>query len=90
MSATKTRLTLATLLTLTGLSSALSAHDNDPKGLNPQPPIYGEIKSASQDGVAGTWAGATQNFTFLSQVPINQLGGSGNGSDCWIAGCSKS
>ena len=83
MSATKTRLTLATLLTLTGLSSALSAHDNDPKGLNPQPPIYGEIKSASQDGVAGTWAGATQNFTFLSQVPINQLGGSGNGSDCW-------
>ena len=49
MSATKTRLTLATLLTLTGLSSALSAHDNDPKGLNPQPPIYGEIKSASQE-----------------------------------------
>ena len=83
MPGTKTRLTLATLLTLTGLSSALTAHDNDPKGLNPKPPIYGEILSARGNGVAGDWAGASQGFQFLSQVPINQLGGSGNGSDCW-------
>lgn len=83
MPGTKTRLTLATLVTLTGLSTVLTAHDNDPKGLNPEPPVYGKIKYGDRDGVAGGWPGATQNFVFYSQIPINQLGGSGNGSDCW-------
>ena len=59
------------------------AHENDPKG-KPEPPVYGDIIYGNQDGIAGGgWGGSQENTIFCAQIPINQLGGSGNGSDCW-------
>ena len=59
------------------------AHENDPKG-KPEPPIYGDIIYGNQNGIAGGgWPGSQENTIFCAQIPINQLGGSGNGSDCW-------
>ena len=58
------------------------AHENDPKG-KPEPPIYGDIIYGNQNGIAGGgWPGSQENTIFCAQIPINQLGGSGNGSDC--------
>ncbi|MAC19877.1 MAG: hypothetical protein CMJ23_09435 [Phycisphaerae bacterium] len=62
------------------MSTAVIAHDNDPKSQT-LPPIYGETVIGGQDGLAGGFD--SNGFIFCSQVPINQLGGSGNGSDCW-------
>ena len=70
--------TTAALLLTMGLT--VQGHENDPKR-NPEPAILGEIVRGGADGVAGIYP--TENVTFYSQVPINQLGGSGNGSDCW-------
>lgn len=64
------------------MSVAAAAHDNDPKKQT-QPPIYGETVYGNQDGIAGGWSGDSEGFIFCAQVPINQLGGSGTGSDCW-------
>ena len=70
--------TSAALLLTLGLS--VQGHENDPKR-NPEPAILDEIVRGGVDGVAGIYP--TENVTFYSQVPINQLGGSGSGSDCW-------
>ena len=81
----KTRIQrLATLLSISAVSigSVALAHENDPKR-NPEPPVYGDILYGDRDGIAGGWAGSQENTIFCAQVPINQLGGSGSGSDCW-------
>ena len=66
-------------LVATGVATG---HDNDPKS-RPLPPIYGDIVLGNQDGTAGGWTGAYEGFIFCAQIPVNQLGGSGTGSDCW-------
>ena len=72
--------TAATVVFVTGM--VVQGHENDPKR-NPLPPVYGEILHGSPDG-DGTVAGfASEGMIFASQVPINQMGGSGNGSDLW-------
>jgi len=81
----KTRIhRLATLLSISAVSvgSVALAHENDPKR-NPEPPVYGDILYGDRDGIAGGWAGSQENTIFCAQVPINQLGGAGSGSDCW-------
>ena len=64
------------------MSMVTLAHDNDPKKKT-LPPIYGETIYGNQNGVAGGWSGDSEGFIFCAQIPVNQLGGSGNGSDCW-------
>ena len=63
-------------------TATTTAHDNDPKKQT-LPPIYGETIIGGLDGIAGGWGGASDGFIFCAQIPVNQLGGSGNGSDCW-------
>ena len=82
-SMSRTILQAAPIAALAIVSAATVAHDNDPKKKT-LPPIYGEIVYGNQDGVAGGgWGGDSEGFIFCAQVPVNQLGGSGNGSDCW-------
>ena len=76
------RLAMSLSLSLLAVGSVALAHENDPKR-NPEPPVYGDILYGDRDGIAGGWGGSQENTIFCSQVPINVLGGSGNGSDCW-------
>lgn len=57
-------------------------HENDPKR-NPEPPVYGDIVYGNPNAEGSIAGFDSVNVIFCSQVPINQLGGSGNGSDCW-------
>ena len=68
--------------TTIALATTAVGHDNDPKRKT-LPPIYGDIVYGDRDGIAGGWSGDSDGFIFCSQIPVNQLGGSGNGSDCW-------
>ncbi len=74
--------TLAGTLSVTTMmfASASVGHDNDPKA-STLPPIYGDIVYGDREGLAGGFD--SSGFIFCSQIPVNQLGGSGNGSDCW-------
>ena len=69
-------------ISLVTVGSVALAHENDPKR-NPEPPVYGDILYGDRDGIAGAWGGSQENTIFCAQVPINMLGGSGSGSDCW-------
>ncbi|MBC03117.1 MAG: hypothetical protein CMJ34_07420 [Phycisphaerae bacterium] len=81
-SLSRTILRAAPIAALALVTAATTAHDNDPKKRT-RPPIYGETIYGGQDGIAGGWGGASDGFIFCAQIPVNQLGGSGNGSDCW-------
>ena len=71
----------SSLLLLAG--AFVEAHENDPKS-KPEPPIYGDIVRGDPNAEGAISGGfPAQNMIFCSQVPVNQLGGSGNGSDCW-------
>ena len=70
----------ATAVLVTGIM--VQGHENDPKR-NPQPPIYGEIVYGSPDSDGSVAGFDSEGIIYASQVPINAMGGSGNGSDLW-------
>ena len=62
---------------------AASGHDGDPKQRGIERSIPGQIVRGGIDGVDSNWGDAGQGVVFASQVPVNVLGGTGNGSDLW-------
>lgn len=72
----------ATVVLIAGSHGVASAHDGDPKG-RPDPPIYGEIVRGGVAGFDNPWDESGIGVTFCAQIPINVLGGVGNGADLW-------
>ena len=65
------------LVTVQGL-----AHDGDPKG-RPEPSIPGGIVRGGEPGFDSQWDESGEGIVFCAQVPVNVLGGIGNGADLW-------
>lgn len=62
--------------------SVAVGHEGDPKR-NPEPSIPGEIVLAGTNGLGSGWDDAGVGIVFTAQIPVNILGGTGNGSDLW-------
>ena len=58
------------------------AHDGDPKG-RPDPSIHGEIVRGGGIGFDTQWDDSGDGVIFCAQIPVNVLGGVGNGADLW-------
>src|SRR5688500_6686928 len=78
--------------TLAALAGMAFSHDDDLKLLDHQPPVVARGHSlASLPGGTGGWLGGggsntvydSQGVTLLSWIPLAQLGGATNSSDCW-------
>ena len=70
------------VLTTSFLISVAVGHEGDPKR-NPEPSIPGEIILAGTSGVGSAWDDVGAGVVFQAQIPVNVLGGTGNGSDLW-------
>ncbi|MDA1025042.1 MAG: hypothetical protein O3A19_01305 [Planctomycetota bacterium] len=70
------------LMVVGAMLSVAVGHAGDPKR-NPEPSIPGEIILASTNGLGSFWDDAGMGVVFAAQIPVNILGGSGNGSDLW-------
>jgi choice-of-anchor B domain-containing protein len=62
--------------------SVAVGHEGDPKR-NPEPSIPGDIVRAGTNGLGSGWDDVGSGVVFQSQIPVNALGGTGNGSDLW-------
>ena len=62
--------------------SVAVGHEGDPKR-NPEPSIPGDIVRAGTNGLGSGWDEVGTGVVFQSQIPVNALGGTGNGSDLW-------
>lgn len=76
------RVTLVKALPLLAVLSVAVGHEGDPKQ-NPEPSIPGEIVLAGTNGLGSSWDDAGSGVVFVAQIPVNVLGGTGNGSDLW-------
>ena len=76
------RATLVGALTVWTVFSVAVGHEGDPKR-NPEPSIPGEIVLAGTNGFGSDWDDAGSGVIFAAQIPVNVLGGTGNGSDLW-------
>ena len=70
------------LMVVGAMLSVAVGHEGDPKR-NPEPSIPGEIILASTNGLGSFWNDAGMGVVFAAQIPVNILGGTGNGSDLW-------
>jgi choice-of-anchor B domain-containing protein len=72
----------AGMLSIFSLGSFGYGHDGDPKG-RPEPSVHGEIVRGGDSGFDSRWESSGDGIVFCSQIPVNMLGGTGNGADLW-------
>lgn len=72
---------IAFVLTV-GSQGLVLAHDGDPKG-RPEPSVHGDIVRGGDSGFDSSWESSGDGIVFCAQIPVNMLGGTGNGADLW-------